>query len=465
MRRECDGGIVAVIGPTAAGSGRSAADARRPRAAHLLQAGLRALLHRGDHPTWLAFEERGELVASGEGMSSAVGGRGGGGALIGAVAPRRVGHGSPARPEVVRSALGTLALVATGRLVNAPSIERALLDDGALLQAGSHAELLLHLVARSRQRTLVNRLVDALMQARGGYALVLVAGRTVVAVRDPLGLRPLSLARRGGALLLASESRALEQVDAQEIREMQPGEMLIHDEDGLTSLFPFARREARPCVREVLSLSRPDSDVAGRSCYEVRFAVGERLATRQPAAADVVVPLQHGAEPAAAGYGASLGLRVAPALVDEQPSSGAFDPGAQLAATVAPVAPLVRARRVVVVGSSVGPEVPWRPAIRALQRAGARVVHARLASPPTLHPCHYGVRLMPDSLAPAVVRTADEMRDQIGADTFEWLELGDLQEVVASPGENFCDGCYSGRHPLVHEDLEGPPQLPLFGAP
>lgn len=467
MRRECDGGIAAVIGPLA-GGGRDGAvggGTSRPRAARMLQASLRAMSHRGDHPSWLTFDERGETLGTGEGTHPETPGRSGGGVLIGAVSPRRVGQGSPARPEVVRCALGTLAMVTTGRLVNAPSIERSLLDSGAVLQAGSHAELLLHLVARSGQRTLVNKLVDALMQAAGGYALLLVAGRTTVAVRDPLGLRPMCLAQRGGAVLLASESRALEQADAQEVREVQPGEMLIHDEDGLTSLFPFARREPRPCVREVVALARPDSDVAGRSAYEVRYAIGERLAARHPAAADVVLPLIAGSEPAAAGYADRLGLRLAPALVDEPPGGPPVVDGQLLPATLAPVTPLVRARRVVVVGGSVGPEVPWRPAIRALQRSGARAVHARLAAPPTFHPCHYGVRLMPDALAPAVTRSAEETREQVGADTFEWLELHDLQEVVTSPGENFCDGCYSGHHPLVHEDLEGPPQLPLFGAP
>ena len=446
-----DGGIVAVFGHAGA--------------APLALAGLRTLRHRGTHGALVAADN-GQLELTrlpripGDPVRlppdpvarcalAAV-----------SIAPRIEGRSTA--PAVAMTVLGRLALATTGRLVNALSMERDLLGAGALLHDGSDAELLLHLVAQSSQRTLVNRLVDALLQARGGFAAVLMADDRLVAARDPHGLRPLAIGRRGSAVLLASESCAIAGMGGTEIREVEPGEMVILDREGMTSLYPFPQHEPRPCLRELVVLGRRDSVSGGMSGYEVRKAIGDRMAAECPASADLVTALARSAEPAALGYAQRMGLPLYPQLLELAESAGAMGrlgpAGREGGGTV--VEPLVRGRRVVVVHDSIGPEVAWSSMLRTLRDAGVREIHVRLAAPPTRFPCIYGVALMPPA-AQGGGRNAEDQRTTLDADSVEWLELSHLREAMQSPADNACDGCYSGHYPVVHEDLEQP-QLPLF---
>jgi len=377
---------------------------------------------------------------------------------IATVASRRWTEGRSTEPAVAQTQHGLMGVATSGRLVNAPSLERDLLAGGAVLHRSSDAELLLHLIARSSQRTLVNRIVDALLQARGGFAFLLLSEGRLVAVRDPLGIRPLVIGRRGSAALLASESRAIARMGGAEVREVEPGEMVILDRDGLTSLYPFPRQTPRPCLREGVALASQDSLTQGASAFEVRKAIGERLASASPARGDLVTSLAPWSAPAAVGYAQRSGLGYVPRLLD---LGAELTEGERREASVTVVEPVVRGQRVVLVHDSVGPEVPWAPILRALRGAGAREVHVRVAAPPTRFPCIYGVALMPPLVPAGGDRPADELAAAVDADSVGWLELGPLREAVQSPADNACDGCYSGRYPLVHEDLEQP-QLPLF---
>ncbi len=377
---------------------------------------------------------------------------------IATAASRRSAEGRSTEPVVAQTLNGLIGVATSGRLVNAPSLERDLLADGAVLHRSSDAELLLHLIARSGQRTLINRVVDALSQARGGFAVLLASEGTLVAVRDPLGIRPLVIGRRGPAALVATESRAIARMGGVEVREVEPGEMVILDRDGLTSLYPFPRQEPRPCLREAVAIASHDSLNQGTSGFEVRRAIGERLAAASPAGADLVTALAQWSAPAAVGFAQRSGLPSLPQLLDLGRELGDGD---RRETTVTIVDPMVRGQRVVLVHDSVGPEVPWAPILRALRGAGAREVHVRVAAPPTRFPCIYGVALMPPLSPGGGDRPADELASAVDADSVGWLELGPLREAVQSPADNACDGCYSGRYPLVHEDLEQP-QLPLF---
>lgn len=443
-----DGGLVGVFGHAGA--------------THLAFAGVLSLAHRGREATIVAG--RGEKIHRAlfrvddsatlpDELDTASR------LAVGAVAPSRCSEGRSTEPVVAKTVLGPLGAASSGRLVNAPSLERDLLAGGAVLTHGSDAEILLHLVAQSRQRTLVNRLVDALLQARGGFAVILAAPGRLVAVRDPLGLRPLSLGRRGTAVLVASESRAIARMGGSDVREVKPGEMVILDSDGITSLYPLPRSEPRPCLRELVTLAAVDSVCCGMSGFEVRKAIGDRLATESPVGADLVTSLSRTTEPVAIGFSQRAGLAYAPTIVDLGVRDGASL--GQREVLVTATEPVVRGKRIVLIHDTVGPEVPWSGVVRALTRAGAREIHLRIAGPPTRFPCIYGVPLMPPSAGGAGDRRQDELAAELEVSSVGWLELNPLREAIQSPIDNACDGCFSGRYPLVHEDLEQP-QLPLF---
>ncbi len=429
-------------------------------AAVLVRAGLQSMNHRGRYTEiveWASGRLRHaepratEIVPSDDGESGHV--------AIGRMASREGGL------PTVHTRAGSLSLMTTGQLVNAPSLERELLEAGAVLRDGTDGEILLHLLARSGQGTLINRLVDALQLARGGYACLLAAENRLVAVRDPAGIRPLFIGQLEGAVLLATESRAITTVGGGELREVLPGEMVILDEDGMTSLFPLPRANVRPCGREIVSLARADSEAFGLNCFEARRDIGRRLALESPAMVDLVSPLGRRAGPAALGMSERLGVPLYPDLFDHRSPLGDEVPLRLRSgeARIPVAAPVVRDKRVLLLHHAIGPDVPWGAAVQALKRAGAAEVHARIASPPTLFPCIYGIPLVPAAAHAPVGSTAERMREELGADTFGWLEPGHLQLAVAGNPIEFCEGCYSGRYPLVHEDLEQPPQLPLFG--
>ena len=442
-----DGGVFGVFGH------REAAD--------IVAVGLSAMGHRGVPGPIL--DQPGTPSRGSRPTSSAVG----------LVLPQR---GWPPRTTLshsVRTAVGTLTLASAGRLVNARSLERDLLASGAVLTGSSDEELLVHLVAHSPQRTLINRLVDALVRARGGFSILLQTEERMVAVRDSLGLRPLVVGRSGTTVLVATESRAIHAVGGAGIREVEPGEMLILDEDGLTSLHPFPRRDPRPCLREVVGLAHTDSTIHGFGCYETRRELGARLADTSPVQADLVTSLasapsdagssgRSGAAAAAAGFAERARIPFLPGLVAEPEGHAMHGIGGRSEPAVLTVSTAVRGKRVVLLHHSVGPETPLGAAVRSLRHAGAKAIHVRLASPATTHPCIYGVPIMPDRAQVPASKTADQVRDELGVDSFAWFDREGLLDALGCADGAYCTGCYGGDFPLVHEDLDEP-QLPLFG--
>jgi len=436
MSIRCDGGLFGVFGARGAES--------------IVAGGLAALRHRGRHTTLLGLGEHGpqRCAASAPGdrrVQAAIGLAGDGGADIGGA--------------LARTAVGNVGLLCTGSLVNAPSLEREILADGGVLRGTSIEELLVHLIAQSPQRTLINRLVDALARARGGFALLLLADDRLVALRDPLGLRNLFLGRKGRTVLLATESRAILAAGGTELREVEPGEMVILDQDGPTSLRPFPRDEHQPCVRELVSVARTDSIVGDRACHDVRRTLGIHIAREQPADVDLVVAMGPASAPAAAGVAETLSVPFHPDVVVEP---GARAPGSSRAARqprVSVVQSLVAGKRVLLIHDVLGPEVPWASVVQGVRNAGASEVHIRLTAPPVLFPCPYGVPLLPEGARTPVEKTPPQVQIELGADSVDWTSLEALAVVLG--GGRFCAGCYCGTYPLVHEDLEQP-QLSLF---
>jgi len=434
-------------------------------AADIVEAGLSAMGHRGVAGPILR-RPAGDADGPG-GVSSATT------SAVGLVLPQRGWPPRTTLPHAVRTAVGTLTLASAGRLVNARSLERDLLADGAVLTGSSDEELLVHLVAQSPQRTLINRLVDALVRARGGFSILLQTEDRLVAVRDPHGLRPLVVGRSETTVLVATESRAIHAVGGAGIREVEPGEMLILDEEGLTSLHPFPRRDARPCLREVVSLAHTDSNVHGFGCYETRRSLGAALADTSSVPADLVTSLASspavtaslggtGAAVAAAGYAERARLPFLPGLVAEPGGHAIQGIDGRSEPAVLTVSSAVRGKRVVLVHDSLGPETPLGAAVRSLRHAGARAIHARLASPATTHPCLYGVPIMPDRATAPSSKTAQQVRDELGVETFAWFDREGLLQALGCQDEAYCTACFGGDYPVIHEDL-AEPQLPLFG--
>lgn len=353
---------------------------------------------------------------------------------------------------VFRDRSGPLALAVDGRATNAVVLGQALMARGAVLNTTSLAELIVHLLAHSEQRTVMNRLVHALQRLEGGYALAMLTADVLVLARDPRGIRPLCVGRRGGGWVAAPEASVLRAAGVLYVREVEPGEVLVLDaaradagEAALESLRPFARTAPRPCVAEWLASAASDAGVFGADVVEVRECIGARLAAAFPARADVVVALP-GSEALAAGYARALDLRWLPALVG----------GAQLRCSGA-----VRGLRTVLLADQLATGDRARRAVAAVRAAGASEVHVRLGSPPLRGGCLYGVRTPPDEDLLARRYEIPRMRAFLDADSLAHL---DRPEVLASAGltaDACCDGCFSGDYPVVPLD----PQVPLFPKP
>jgi len=377
------------------------------------------------------------------------------------------------QPFTVRARHGQVAIAHNGNLTNAPTLRQALESRGSIFSSSSDTECILHLLATSSRTTFINRLVDALSQVQGAFSLVVMTPDQLVAVRDPHGFRPLVLGRRGNATILASESCALDIIGGETLREVEPGEMVIVDAQGLTSLSPFPRRPRRACVFEHIYFSRPNSVTFGRSVYGARHKIGRALAQVEPVEADVVIPVPDSGTPAALGYSFASGIPFQQGLIRShyvgrtfiEPSQQIRDFGVKL--KLSPVQEIICGRRLVVVDDSIVRGTTSRKIVRMLREAGAQQVHVRIASPPILGSCFYGVdtptreELIAHRLDPGGIR------DYLSADSLAYLPLETLQSHMLQDGdeaETWCDACFSGNYPVA-PDPEGPEhQLNLFDA-
>lgn len=404
--RLSQGALVAVVG--------------HPRASELAGELLVELAHRGAEPHTLLRAPDGERDA------------------LGVCAP--CGHSS----AWSRGERFTLAL--DGALVDAASLIDELDAGAALRRTDEPAELLLQLQHASTQTTAVNRLVEALGAARGGWALVRLGGGALVAARDPNGLRPLSLGRLEGATLVASEAVALQSVGAQGVRELEPGEILIVDQGGPVSIHPFPAGPARGCLQERLRVARVDGQVDGEEVWTARAWRGEALALEQPVQLDAVVPLDAASSAAAAGFARISGKPLIPALLR---GGGRAAPGA------------VSGRRIALVAGSTPPAEALARAVSALRGAGALELHVRLAAPPTRSACPYGLRLPELGVDPD---RPDRLRASLRVSSVAWLSARPAQRPSPSGDKAPCDACFSREFPVLARGPDGQQQLPLFQA-
>ena len=447
-----------------------------PEAARFAYLGLHALQHRGQEAAGIASWD-GEAVRNhrGAGLVDEVFAEADMVRLEGQVA---IGHNrystagdssqANIQPLVVLSRMGALAVAHNGNFVNAAALREQLEARGSILQTSADTEVILHLMAASRQDTVVNRLVDALYAVEGAYSMVLLHEGRVIAVRDPWGFRPLVLGQRDEGWVVASESCALALMGARLVREVEPGEMLIIEGGEVVSLRPLPRRPRKACVFEHIYFSRPDSEVFGVPVYERRKALGRQLAQEQPATADVVIAVPDSGIPGALGYAEASGLPYQVGLLRShyvgrtfiEPSQQIRDFGVKL--KHAPVRSVLEGKRVVVVDDSLVRGTTARKIVRMLQDCGAREVHLRITAPPTTGSCFYGVDTPDPQELLAARLTRTEIQTWLGVDSLGYLSLEGLRAVQDSPSRGFCEACFSGEYPLDPTASSEATQVGLF---
>jgi amidophosphoribosyltransferase len=365
-----------------------------------------------------------------------------------------------AQPIAVDYSEGSIAVCHNGNLVNYQELRARLEDEGSIFQSTTDTELIVHLVARSRERTLPDRIADALRAVRGAYSLAFLSGSTLIAVRDPLGIRPLSLGKVKDAWVVASETCAFDLIEGEFVRDIDPGEMLIINDRGLQSLRPFGLATPRRCVFEWVYFSRPDSTIAGVSVYRARENMGRRLAVEHPVEADVVIPVPDSGTAAAIGYSKESGIPYGQGLVRShyagrtfiEPSQSIRHFGVKL--KLSPVREVLAGKRVVVVDDSIVRGTTSRKIMQMIRSAGAREIHMRISSPPTVGPCHYGIDTPSRDELIASSQSVEQIRQFVGADSLGYLSLEGLHAAVgerATADENggLCDACFSGRYPIA----------------
>lgn len=357
-----------------------------------------------------------------------------------------------AQPLVVRCQHGEIAVAHNGNLVNAGALHRKFEKHGSIFQFTSDTEVILHLMARSRKKNLVHRIAEALTQVRGAYSLLFLTPQgELVAVRDPMGVRPLCIGRVDGAWVFSSEPVAFDIMDAEFIREVHSGEIVVASSEGLKSyreLLPKARRHF--CVFEYIYFARPDSEIMGQSVDGVRKAFGRRLAREQPVKADVVIAVPDSGTSAALGYAEESGIPFNVGLTRShyvgrtfiEPKQGIRSFGVKL--KLNPIREVLRGKRVVVIDDSLVRATTSRKIVRMIRAAGAREVHLRISSPPNCRPCHYGIDTPSRGELVASSLTVDEIRKQVSADSLVYLSVRGMREVVGGGG--ICDACFTGNY-------------------
>jgi amidophosphoribosyltransferase len=360
-----------------------------------------------------------------------------------------------AQPILIDCAHGEIAIGHNGNLVNAQELREQLVRDGSIFQTTSDTEVLLHLYARSKAATPEQALVESVAQAQGAFSLVLLTKDRLMAVRDPHGFRPLTLGRLGDAYIVTSETCALDLIDAEWVRDIEPGEMFVVGPGGASSIFPFPPAPRAHCVFEHVYFARPDSFVFGQSVNEVRTEFGRRLATEQPVPADVIVPIPDSGVCAATGYAETSGVPLRMGLIRNHYVGRTFIEPHQsirhfgVRVKLNPVRSILQGKRVVLVDDSLVRGTTARKIVRMVRAAGATEVHVRISCPPTISPCFYGVDTPRRSELIAATHSVDEIRRYIGADSLGYLSLDGLLAGVGSTRSSYCTSCYTGRYPVA----------------
>jgi len=452
-------------------------------AANLAYLGLHALQHRGQESAGIVTSDGQQLFAHRamglvhDGFSQEQLAKLPGRLAIGHVRYSTAGgsHLKNAQPFAVDYARGSLAVCHNGNLTNADELRSALEERGSIFQSSADTEVLVHLVALSKAIALEDRVVDALAQVEGAYSLLFMTEDSVIAVRDPMGIRPLCLGILPGqrdAHVIASEPTAFDLIGAEFVRDVEPGEMLVIDSAGMRSVRLPVKAEPHMCVFEYVYFARPDSRIGGRSVYEVRKALGERLAKEHPADGDVVIPVPDSGVPSAIGYAAARGIPFEMGLIRShyvgrtfiEPQQSIRHFGVRL--KLNPVESILRGKRVIVLDDSIVRGTTSRKIVKMVRDAGAREVHLRISSPPTQWPCYYGIDTPTRRELIASSHSVEEIARYVTADSLGYLSLEGMLAAMSGRENDptgYCHACFSGKYAIPFAPPATRRQMRLVG--
>ena len=361
-----------------------------------------------------------------------------------------------AQPFLVRGVHGELALGHNGNVVNALELQRQLVEQwGCTFSSTTDSEVIAYLLANAPGRTWEERIGHCMRSLQGAFSAVALTRDTLMAIRDPLGVRPLCIGKLNGGWVIASESCALDHLGAEFLRELEPGESVLIGPQGLRSyIWPGAEGRRAACVFELISFARPDSVLNGKLVYTTRRALGAQLAREHPAEADVVIGIPDSATAAAVGYAQESGMPYSEGLVKNryvartfiEPNQRLRDLGVTLKFN--PLTEVISGKRVVVVDDSIVRGTTTPHVVGLLRRAGALEVHLRVCAPPIRHPCHLGVDMATRRELIAANKSEEEIRQFIGADSLGYLSVKGLLKTVGGTRGGFCDACFTGNYPI-----------------
>jgi len=433
-------------------------------AANLVYLSLYALQHRGQEGAGIAVSNRDEIkYEKGMGLVADIFSEDKLDKLQGDIA---IGHNrysttgmseiANTQPISVTINSGPISLAHNGNIVNAEEIKQELVRRGAIFASSSDSEVIVHLIAKSDKADLIESILHSLKQLKGAYSLLIMTNDRLIGVRDPMGMRPLVLGKLKNGYVLTSESCALDLIEATMVREIEPGEMVIIDDDGLKSIFPFEKTAPRPCIFEHVYFARPDSFLFGNSVYGVRKRMGKRLAEEDDVEADIVIPVPDSGVVATLGYSEFSGVPFEMGLMRNhyvgrtfiEPSQSIRHFGVKI--KLNPVREVIEGKRVIVVDDSIVRGTTSRKIVKMLREAGAKEVHMRISSPPTAYPCFYGIDTPTRKELIAATHNVEETRKYITADTLRYLSIEGLRGCVNST--DYCNACFTGDYPTMHRN-------------
>jgi amidophosphoribosyltransferase len=355
------------------------------------------------------------------------------------------------QPLLVDCRIGKLALAHNGNLVNAVEKRREMEQSGSIFATTMDTEVILHLIARSREERLESMIIDAVTQVRGAYSLLLMTKDTLMGIRDPLGLRPLCLGRRGDSVILTSESCALDIIGADYVRDVEPGELVVVDERGITSIQAVRSTGQAKCIFEFIYFARPDSIVFGENVDKIRRKLGVVLARNHPVDADMVIAVPDSSNTSSLGFAHESGIPFELGLIRNhyvgrtfiQPEQSLRDGDVRVKFN--PVRGVLNGKRVVVVDDSIVRGSTMRKLVKMLRNAGVKEVHLRICSPPIQFPCFYGIDMPNQSELIAATHSVEQIQEYLDVNSLEYLSMEDLRSVVDDP-QNFCYACFNGDY-------------------
>ncbi|MFC1488504.1 amidophosphoribosyltransferase [Thermodesulfobacteriota bacterium] len=441
-----------------------------PEGARLTYFGLYALQHRGQESAGIAVT-RDKSIIEHKGMGlvpdvfkSKHLEQLSGGSAIGHVRYSTTGSSilSNAQPFVVHHRKKSYAVAHNGNLVNALHLKNELEEAGSIFQTTMDSEILLHLLVSKLKKGFEQALVDTVSKLKGAFSFVVLTSKgEVIGIRDPNGFRPLCLGQLNGHYVLASETCALDLVEAEFIREIEPGEIVIIDEDGIKSIHLPAAPHKSFCIFEFIYFARPDSKLCGQNVYLTRKAHGRRLAQEAPVDADLVMPFPDSGTYAALGFSEASGIPFEMAMIRNhyvgrtfiQPTQSMRDFGVRV--KLNPVMELLKGREIIIIEDSIIRGTTVKTRVKALRGMGVKRIHMRVAGPPHRFPCHYGIDFSTRGELIAAMKSVDKLKDFLGLDSLSYLSLDGLltSTGIKNPENNFCKACFDGCYPVEFDEL------------